>query len=172
VVGARPKPRPYGASFVCIAIAERAPDFLMLICKHTRALQSKWELPSVEEREVSERDRQTLTILRDQRGAQVPDNHRCASHALANAGCRGARPNLGLWRDACVANGSQDKGLCLESAPIPHCPSLALIHLPHFQRSLACAMTSMSTSAFPLLISYLHAPRQMYWACLRPWQDT
>ena len=56
---------------------------LMLNCKRTRALQSKWELPSVEEREVSERDRQTLTILREQRGAQVPDNHRCASYALA-----------------------------------------------------------------------------------------
>jgi len=38
--------------------------------------QAKWELPSVEEREVSEKERQTLNILREQRGVTVPPNHR------------------------------------------------------------------------------------------------
>ena len=38
--------------------------------------QSKWELPAVEEREVSEKERSTLEILRQQRGTNVPADHR------------------------------------------------------------------------------------------------
>jgi len=45
------------------------------------AEESKWELPAVEEREVSEKERSTLEILRQQRGTNVPADHRCTGPA-------------------------------------------------------------------------------------------
>ena len=38
--------------------------------------EPKWEMPTVDEREVSERERDTLRILREQRGTSIPINHR------------------------------------------------------------------------------------------------
>ena len=47
--------------------------------------EPKWELPVVEERAVSEKERQTLEILREQRGANVASNHRCTGPAFEDA---------------------------------------------------------------------------------------